>query len=353
MKRLFAILLCLAVLLTLGGCGKKKKTTPEDLLGDALDQAGDIYGDALDQVGDALGSLDGLTSDITGNIPGVGDITGNIPNLDGLTSGISGTVSMGGTGSHSHSYSSATCEDPQTCECGETRGSALGHNYSKGKCTRCGESDPDFVEVSYVSVSPMSQTVYVGESFTLSATLSPYSATNQKVTWSSSNNSVATVSSSGKVTAKGIGSATITAKSANGKTGTCSVKVEADPLAGCTLQLPAFPKKVSYKIGSTVYHSSEVHKVTYELEEDDGYITIKLVIAGEKTYDYYGNTSSDECYLAWKLYDADGYVVKTGTIFTPSMVVGENYGLLRATIAYYDDYIPVGTYRLDFVDKIN
>lgn len=51
---------------------------------------------------------------------------------------------------HIHEFSEATCTKAATCECGETEGTALGHNYKNGKCTRCGAVDPNF---SYTSVS--------------------------------------------------------------------------------------------------------------------------------------------------------------------------------------------------------
>lgn len=39
-----------------------------------------------------------------------------------------------------HSWQSATCLTPKTCEnCGETDGDALGHTTSSGVCSRCGE----------------------------------------------------------------------------------------------------------------------------------------------------------------------------------------------------------------------
>ena len=36
---------------------------------------------------------------------------------------------------HVHKFSNATCVKAQTCECGETRGSALGHDYLEATCT--------------------------------------------------------------------------------------------------------------------------------------------------------------------------------------------------------------------------
>ena len=51
---------------------------------------------------------------------------------------------------HIHEFSEATCTKAATCECGKTEGSALGHNYKNGKCSRCGAKDPNF---SYTAVS--------------------------------------------------------------------------------------------------------------------------------------------------------------------------------------------------------
>lgn len=45
---------------------------------------------------------------------------------------------------HTHSWSKATCTEPKKCECGETSGKALGHNFSNGKCSRCGTTDPNY-----------------------------------------------------------------------------------------------------------------------------------------------------------------------------------------------------------------
>lgn len=44
-----------------------------------------------------------------------------------------------------HQYAAADCVTPKTCTiCGQTRGSALGHDYAEGTCTRCGEADPTY-----------------------------------------------------------------------------------------------------------------------------------------------------------------------------------------------------------------
>lgn len=46
--------------------------------------------------------------------------------------------------SHIHFYSDATCTKAPTCACGAENGTALGHSYEQGICTRCNAIDPDY-----------------------------------------------------------------------------------------------------------------------------------------------------------------------------------------------------------------
>lgn len=88
------------------------------------------------------------------------------------------------------------------------------------------------VRVTGISVAHKS--VAVGGTVTLSATITPSTATTKTVTWSSSNTSIATVNAStGKVTGKAPGSCTITATATDGSgvTGTCLVTVKGVPAA--------------------------------------------------------------------------------------------------------------------------
>jgi uncharacterized protein YjdB len=82
------------------------------------------------------------------------------------------------------------------------------------------------VSVTGVTVSPTSASVAAGRTQQLTATIAPSNATNQTVTWSSSNNAVATVSSVGLVTAIAAGTATITVTTQDGgKTATSAITV--------------------------------------------------------------------------------------------------------------------------------
>jgi len=89
-----------------------------------------------------------------------------------------------------------------------------------------GSSDP--VSVTGVSLNVNSTSITVGNSEVLSATVLPNNATNQAVSWTSSNSSVATVSSSGRVEGVAEGNATITVTTSDGGyTATCAVTITA------------------------------------------------------------------------------------------------------------------------------
>ena len=85
------------------------------------------------------------------------------------------------------------------------------------------------VPVTGVSLNKDSLALGVGDSETLTATVKPEDATNQAVTWTSSNSTVATVDQNGVVTAVAPGTATITVTTADGGfTATCAVTVRPD-----------------------------------------------------------------------------------------------------------------------------
>lgn len=81
------------------------------------------------------------------------------------------------------------------------------------------------VAVTSVTVSFKTLNLEVGQTRTLTATVTPGNATDKTVTWTSSNDKVATVVD-GTVAAVGEGTATITATAANGKKDTCKVTVK-------------------------------------------------------------------------------------------------------------------------------
>lgn len=84
------------------------------------------------------------------------------------------------------------------------------------------------VPVTGVTLNEATLGLTVGETETLTATVTPEDATNNEITWTSSKPEVATVDEDGKVTAVAEGTATITVTTDDGdKTATCEVTVTA------------------------------------------------------------------------------------------------------------------------------
>lgn len=108
-------------------------------------------------------------------------------------------------------------------------GNSLDGTYDSGKLSttyKYVKVEPSkTVAVTNVTLDKTTLSMKVGESDTLTATVAPTNATNQAVTWTSSNEAVATVSN-GTVNTVGVGTAIITVKTADGnKTASCTVTV--------------------------------------------------------------------------------------------------------------------------------
>ena len=88
------------------------------------------------------------------------------------------------------------------------------------------------VAVTGVTLNKTTLTLEAGASETLTATITPADATNQKVSWKSSKEAVATVDANGKVTGVKAGEAVITVTTEDGgKTATCKVYVNTATVA--------------------------------------------------------------------------------------------------------------------------
>lgn len=92
------------------------------------------------------------------------------------------------------------------------------------------------VSVNDVKLSSTKLTMTVGDTKSISATVTPSNATNQAVTWSSSNSSIVSVDQTGKITGVGVGTATITAKTKDGnKTASATITVSAPAVSSISM----------------------------------------------------------------------------------------------------------------------
>lgn len=110
-----------------------------------------------------------------------------------------------------------------------------------------------------------------------------------------------------------------------------------------TIELPNVPQTIS-RTGYYWGSSCKVTKITYKVSDDD----VSFYFTGEKTYDVKGNNYSQSCYIGWKLYDEDGYVVADGTCYTTSIKVGEKFK--DADCTAYNVIEQGKTYRLVIMD---
>ncbi|MGC4038461.1 MAG: Ig-like domain-containing protein [Chitinophagaceae bacterium] len=107
-------------------------------------------------------------------------------------------------------------------------------NVTLGAATLVESGGTTIVNVTGITLSPASASIAAGSTQQLTATVAPANATNQTVTWSSSNTAIATVSTTGLVTGIAAGTATITVTTQDGaKTATASITVtQSTPVTG-------------------------------------------------------------------------------------------------------------------------
>ncbi|MEE0061378.1 MAG: Ig-like domain-containing protein [Acutalibacteraceae bacterium] len=137
----------------------------------------------------------------------------DISNNSVYNSGYHGIGVVGASNGGTISYNTITNPAKKTVSISGDSTATVGTNYTSA--------------VSSISLNKTSLTLEIGESYTLTTTISPSDA-SANCTWLSSDTRVATVTSNGNVIAKGEGTTTITVQTSNGKTATCIVAVEKD-----------------------------------------------------------------------------------------------------------------------------
>lgn len=142
------------------------------------------------------------------------------------------------------------------------------------------------VSVTGVSVCPTSLTMNVGDTDYLCETVYPSNATNQTVTWCSSDDSVATVNTySGKVTAKKAGTVTITATTFDGGyQDSINLTVIIDTV---TIQKDGVFNKVVFQKSGKVWHC-----INYDMIHDENNKT-DVILLRRGNLNYYGSADTN------------------------------------------------------------
>jgi uncharacterized protein YjdB len=186
------------------------------------------------------GTVGTLTANARISVANSGTITKAVVNADGVA--IAGTAPVKTEfGSNVTQTQKPTATTPSTT----TGGTTTGGNSSGG--TPGGDQPATAIKVTGITLDKTIMTLDVGGApGTLTATVTPTSATDKTVTWTSSNAAIATVIN-GMVTAVTPGTTTITAKTVDGGfTATCQVTVNAAvvPVTGISLNKTALALSV-------------------------------------------------------------------------------------------------------------
>lgn len=134
----------------------------------------------------------------------------------------------------------------------------------------------DMVNVTGISLNKTSMTVDVGNTLTLTATVTPSNATNKSVTWTSTNPSVATVTN-GVVNTLKVGTTTITATTVDGsKTATCVVIVSAP-------EEPTNPDAAAIVVNDITTRAGETFDVTVNITNNPGICFLQITLEYDKS----------------------------------------------------------------------
>ena len=145
-----------------------------------------------------------------------------------------------------------------------------------GKTATCKVTVSDTeIKVTGVTLNKTETSIFVGGSETLTATVAPADATNQKVTWKSDKPEIATVDANGKVTGVKAGEATITVTTEDGgKTATCKVTVKPNLVSEITLAALAIYVGESKAITATVKPDDATNKALTWTSSDETVATV-------------------------------------------------------------------------------
>lgn len=218
------------------------------------------------------------------------------------------------------------------------------------------KSIPFITLVTGVTLNKTSATITVGDTVSLTATVSPGSAANKAVTWASSNTSVATVSN-GVVTAKSAGTAKITVTTKDGnKTATCTVTVKPAVInvTGITLNKTTSTMEIgkTLTLTATVSPSNASNKnVTWKSDNTavatvvNGVVTAKSVGTANITVTTEDGKKTAVCAVTVYKNDAVSNIV--GDINGDGQVTTDDLVMLRKYIAGITSDINIGNANTD------
>ncbi len=181
---------------------------------------------------------------------------------------------------YSSSSSSKSTKTTSSSSKGTTTSSSSSTTSKETKTTT-----PSTVAVTNIQINENIESIDVGDSKILTATITPDNATDQNITWNSSDDSIATVSSIGKITAKKSGIAEITATSSNGKVSTIRISVKEETKEEAKEPI----KDNTVTSTATIYKNNINNNTTTDTQEDSnvlGGVAAVAILGGAGYWGY-------------------------------------------------------------------
>ena len=226
--------------------------------------------------------------------------------------------------------------------------------------------------VTGVSINKKALQLIVGNSEQLTASIQPTNASEQGVTWTSSNTSVATVSTSGKVSAKAEGVSTISCETVDGHyKAKCYLVVSAANSEYNYSFEPATPSKISYEATKVYYDELENNGGVFVTLEDNSHALYLLFFSsltngsipagnyevssslqgGTICYSVGGDDTSDYGSFLATNFNSEGYYTAAYYIIGGTVIVGKNESYYAALISANGSDIEVThNYQTDVVE---
>ena len=118
-------------------------------------------------------------------------------------------------GNPAHLHTNGVC--PYASSSSSSKSSTSSYSPSKPSSSKTTMNTvPTTIEVMGIQINENINSIKVGESKKLTATIKPDNATDKAITWKSSDESIATINSKGEIVAKKSGTINITARASNG-----------------------------------------------------------------------------------------------------------------------------------------
>lgn len=219
---------------------------------------------------------------------GVGVFVGNFyTNLPNYQAQVTTTDCYYGECSTDENFGTATLKDQTEFEDGTVTG-LLGDAFVQG------EDYPIInIPVASVALDQEELSLVAGENETLTASILPLVASNQKVTWTSSDDTVATVDENGVVTAVSAGTAVITVTTEDGSlTASCTVTVAPKPSSGSSdrddsSSTPSYPvtapdKADNGSVSVSPKNAIQGSTVTVKVTPDSGYVVDRVTVTDNR-----------------------------------------------------------------------